>query len=103
MSSKKKKEILNLDDVLENTDNKIEFEIDQFRHDTKPEPERIKVSDWFIKYSYGYIKNQAQANYIIFSLILLIVAISIYIYFDFNIGKLSSEEIKFQNMPSESI
>ena len=65
---------------------KIVFEGEEFQRTRQsfqtPMP---KIVGWVIKYSGGYIKNEKQANYVLIGFVVLVIIISLFLFFgDYN-------------------
>lgn len=82
----------------------VKFETDSYKavkyYDETATP---KVVQWVMKYSGGVIKKERQAEYVLFVFVVVAIAISLFLFFGGNNKKLTPEEQRFQNIPSEEI
>lgn len=62
---------------------RIVFEGEQFRRPNKPfQTPTPKIVEWIIKYPGGIVKDEKQANYVLFGIVVLMVVISLFLFFN---------------------
>lgn len=66
----------------DNNQHKIEFEGEEFQHSTRSfQDENSKMPQWIINHSGGKIKNENTANFVLILFAILIIIISLFLFF----------------------
>jgi len=72
---------MNLDSTPDDSGSRVTFD-DEQRHTRLYTSQTSTMSQWLMKYSGGYVKNEKQASYVMMVFVILAVSFSIYLLFD---------------------
>ena len=72
---------IDLSHALDNSNNRIKFESEEFRRPWSFETPTPKLVQWVIKYSDGAIKNENQASYVLIGFVVVAIIVSFFLFF----------------------
>lgn len=90
---------IDLSHALDDSSSRIKFEGEEFQRPRSFQTPTPKIVQWVIKYSGGYVKDEKQANYIIFGFFVVSIIISFYLVFGFGDNNASGIPEPFINKP----
>lgn len=102
---KENNEGIDLSGEVKDSDKGVKFQNGEWQRPTQIFfPGTPKIIQWVVKYSGGLIKDERQANYVIFGFVVLAIILSLFFIFSGGSSKSEKPGIEtFKNAPSEMI